>query len=507
MKTEKEKKNRIWWTFLLVLVVVAGLLGLFYLPRINVGDVDLRRVNILSDVQRRDKDGNIVAELVADSLDGFVEKGVDSAAIRVKQLAYVDTVPKGMVAIEDFTTDGLHREMDKFYEALGQSHNRPVRVAYFGDSYIEGDILTMDLRAMLQGKFGGKGVGFVEIACVSSDFRRSVTSRRNNWSRYHANEKGRGFKANLQSMAGSYFIPSGTATYELRCQTNVYGNLLGEAEEATVFFTPGNGLNINYSINGGESQSLFSNGEASAPQTYDEVVEVVDSDSTISYKTVTRTVETAQQGVGNVMAKSVSGSISRFNMTVTGGHGSRFYGVALDGYKGVVVDNFSMRGSGGQHLSGIPIETLRSFASVRPYDLIILHYGLNVANEKQKDYGGYTGQLGKVIDLMKQAYPHASILVVSMGDRDKRGSDGQMHTMGGVKEMVSYERKMASDHHVAFWNLYEAMGGDGSLAKMTEKKQANLDYTHINFAGGRHLAELLFDVLMNGKSNYENRVR
>ena len=153
------------------------------------------------------------------------------------------------------------------------------------------------------------------------------------------------------------------------------------------------------------------------------------------------------------------------------------------------------------------METLRSFSAVRPYDLIILHYGLNVANEKQKDYGGYIAQLGKVIDRMREAYPHASILVVSMGDRDKRGSDGQMHTMGGVKEMVSYERKMASDHHVAFWNLYEAMGGDGSLARMTEKKQANLDYTHINFAGGRHLAELLFDVLMNGKSNYDNRVR
>jgi hypothetical protein len=505
MKTEK--KNKIWQTFLLVLLVVAVLIGLFYLPRIHLFDQNLRRVNILSDVQRRDKDGNIVAEKVADSLDGYVEQGVDSAAIRVKQLAYVDTVPKGMVAIEDFATDGLHREMDKFYAALGQAHNRPVRVAYFGDSYIEGDILTMDLRALLQQKFGGKGVGFVEIACVSSDFRRSVTSRRNNWSRYHANERGRGFKASLQSMAGSYFIPSGTATYELRCQNNVYGNLLGEVDEATVFFTPGSGLNINYSLNGGESQELFSNGTASAPQTYDEVVEVMDSDSTISYKTVTRTVETAQQGAGNVVAKSVNGNISRFNMTVTGGHGSRFYGVALDGHNGVAVDNFSMRGSGGQHLGGIPVETLRSFAAVRPYDLIVIHYGLNVANEKQKDYGGYTGQLGKVIDLMKQAFPHASILVVSMGDRDKRGSDGQMHTMGGVKEMVSYERKMASDHHVAFWNLYEAMGGDGSLAKMTEKKQANLDYTHINFAGGRHLAELLYDVLMNGKTNYDNRVR
>ncbi|MBR6035947.1 MAG: hypothetical protein IKP41_03185 [Bacteroidaceae bacterium] len=505
MKTEK--KNKVWQTFLLVLLVVAALIGLFYLPRMNFFGVDTRRVNILSDVQRRDKDGNIVAEMKADSLDGFVEQGIDSAAIRVKQLAYVDTVPQGMVAIEDFATDGLHREMDKFYAALGQSRNRPVRVAYFGDSYIEGDILTMDLRALLQEKFGGKGVGFVEIACVSSDFRRSVTSRRNNWTRYHANERGRGFKANLQSLAGSYFIPSGTATYELRCQNSVYGNLLGEAEEATVFFTPGSGLNISCALNGGESESLFSNGAASAPQTYEETVEVVDSDSTISYKTVTRTVETAQQGAGNVVAKSVTGNINRFNMTVTGGHGSRFYGVALDGHNGIAVDNFSMRGSGGQHLGGIPMETLRSFASVRPYDLIVIHYGLNVANEKQKDYGGYTGQLGKVIDMMKEAFPQASILVVSMGDRDKRGSDGQMHTMGGVKEMVSYERKMASDHHVAFWNLYEAMGGDGSLAKMTEKKQANLDYTHINFAGGRHLAELLFDVLMNGKDNYENRVR
>lgn len=501
-------KNRNWQVFLLTFIVLAVLIGLFYMPRMRLFDVDMRRVNMLSDVQHRDQEGRIIAEVKADSVDGFVEEGLDSSAIMVKQLTYVDSVPKGMIAIEDFAdANGVNREMDKFYRALGQSHNRPVRVAYFGDSYIEGDILTMDLRAMLQQKFGGKGVGFVEIACVSSDFRRSVTARRNNWNRYHANERGRGFKPALQSMAGSYFIPSGTATYELRCQNNVYGNLLGEVDEATVFFTPGSGLNIDYALNGGESEPLFSNGTASAPQTYDEMVEVMDSDSTISYKTVTRTVETAQQGAGNVVAKSVSGNINRFNMTVTGGHGSRFYGVALDGHNGIAVDNFSLRGSGGQHLGGIPIETLRSFASVRPYDLIIIHYGLNVANEKQKDYGGYTAQLGKVIDQMKQAYPHASILVVSMGDRDKRGSDGQMHTMGGVKEMVSYERKMASDHHVAFWNLYEAMGGDGSLAKMTEQKQANLDYTHINFAGGRRLANLLFDVLINGKENYDNRVR
>jgi hypothetical protein len=207
------------------------------------------------------------------------------------------------------------------------------------------------------------------------------------------------------------------------------------------------------------------------------------------------------------MAKTVRGRIGNFSLDVTGGRGSRFYGVALDGHRGVAVDNFSMRGSGGQHLLKIPQTTLNSFASLRPYDLIILHFGLNVASEKQKDYSAYVKKLGMVVEHLKAAYPHASILIVSMGDRDARGADGQMHTMGGVKEMVSYERKMASDHRVAFWNLYEAMGGDGSLARMTAKKQANLDYTHINFAGGRYLAGLLFDVLMNGKTNYDQRTR
>lgn len=500
-------KNKIWQTFLLTFIVVVVLLGLFYLPRIRVFDTDLRRVNILSDVQRRDKEGKILAEVKADSIDGFVEQGIDSAAIRVETVAYQDSVPEGMITTEDFADmQGVNREMDIFYSALDEAHHRPVRIAYFGDSYIEGDILTMDLRAMLQQKYGGRGVGFVEINSVAADFRRSVVAKRNSWNCFYANEKGKGFKASLQSMAGSYFIPNGKATYELRGTRTVYANLLDTADVATVFFTSGTGLNIDYALNGGESHSLFSNGIPTEPETYEEMIEEVDSDSVVHYKTVTRQVPQEQNEASHVTAKSVAGRIGKFNITVNGGGSSRFYGVALDGHHGIVVDNFSMRGSGGQHLLKVPQETLRSFAAVRPYDLIILHFGLNVASPKQKDYSAYVSQIGKVVDRMKDAYPNAAILIVSIGDRDSRGTDGLMHTMDGVKELVSYQRKMASDHHVAFWNLYEAMGGDGSLARMTENKQANKDYTHINFAGGKHVATLLFDVLMNGKDNYDNRV-
>ena len=37
---------------------------------------------------------------------------------------------------------------------------RPVRIAFFGDSFVEGDILTADLREKLQLAYGGGGTGF-----------------------------------------------------------------------------------------------------------------------------------------------------------------------------------------------------------------------------------------------------------------------------------------------------------------------------------------------------------
>lgn len=311
--------NNLWKSFVLTLLVLASLIALFYMPRMRIGDTDLRRVNILSEVQKRTADGKIMAEVIADSIDGFVEKGIDSTAIQVKRLTYVDSIPEGMTAIEDFAdVEGINREMDKFYAALDQAGSRPVRVAYYGDSYIEGDIITMDLRGMLQGKYGGRGVGFVEINCVSADFRRSVLTKRSGWNSYHANEKGKGFRNNLQGTAGSYFIPYGTASFELRGQKNNYGNMLDTAEVATVFFTPSDGLNVQYAINGGAMDELFANGGE------EQIAYVEEMDSTNADSIVYRrkAIPQAHQGAGNIVNKKVKGRIGKFAMNVSGGSGS-----------------------------------------------------------------------------------------------------------------------------------------------------------------------------------------
>ncbi len=130
-------KNKIVATFLFTLLVVAGLGGLHFLPSLSLGGKPLRKVDLLADV-RPDK----IVE-VADS---------DTVALPpvVKPL-FVDTCKTGMTCIEDYSDSTRNGGMQAFYEALSgcSTLGRPVRLAYFGESFIEADILTAVFRAML----------------------------------------------------------------------------------------------------------------------------------------------------------------------------------------------------------------------------------------------------------------------------------------------------------------------------------------------------------------------
>ena len=64
-----------------------------------------------------------------------------------------------VVPIEVYTPDSVATGFDNFINKL--IYGEEVRIAFLGDSFVEGDILTSDLREALQAKFGGRGVGFV----------------------------------------------------------------------------------------------------------------------------------------------------------------------------------------------------------------------------------------------------------------------------------------------------------------------------------------------------------
>jgi hypothetical protein len=67
-----------------------------------------------------------------------------------------------------------------------------------------------------------------------------------------------------------------------------------------------------------------------------------------------------------------------------------------------------------------------------------------------------------------------------------------------VPRLLAAQRSLAERNHAAFWNLYEAMGGENSMVSWVEESPAlaNKDYTHVNFRGAHKIAGLLFDYLM-----------
>ncbi len=449
-------KNHISCIFWFTLFVIIFLGALHYLPSLSIEGHTLRRVNLLSDVLKEKPKLN----------------RIDTRQLPppVKPV-FVDTCKTGMTCIDDYA-DSTHRGMENFYSALSniQSMNRPVRIAYFGDSFIEADILTGDLRAMLQTHFGGCGVGYIDITSQTHGFRPTVRHSFGGW-KSHSITDATYFDRSKQGISCHYFIPCDHAYVETKGQ-NTYASHLDTCETSSIYFETKGEIYLRSLINGRDTSDYYFNGEE------------------------------------GLQKAEVSGKIGKIRWTVAHyADSTTFYGIALEAHKGISLDNFGLRSSNGLSLHSIPMKRLKQFHRLRPYDLIILQYGLNVATQKGYNYDYYEKGLLTSIEHLKEAFPEAGLLLIGVGDRAYKTENGEMKTMPGIKNLIRYQQHIAAKSGIAFWNLYEAMGGEGSIGKMVHATppQANLDYTHINFRGGKELAKILYETLLYGKEQYDKR--
>ena len=455
-------KNKISTTFFLTFLVVIGLGLLHYLPTMKMNGDPLRKVDLLADI-RPDKPEPVLAVVSADSDTLVLPPPVKPV--------FIDSCKPGIECIEDYA-DSTAFGMSAFYEALEKlkTSDRPVRIAYFGDSFIEGDILTADLRASLQEKFGGCGVGYMPLTSITAGFRPTVRHQFDHWETHTVTDS-IGFIKRNQGISNHYFLADSMATISLKGQRK-YASCLDTCEVSDFYFLTPDSIRLTAQVNNKEIEEFI------------------------------------LQGDSTLQKVSVEGRIGKVTWTVNESTpASLFYGATMDPLSGIVLDNFSTRGSSGQQLGGIPLSILKQYNELRTYDLIVLHYGLNVAFEEGVNYNYYKEGMKPVVAKLKKAFPQASILIVGIGDRESKDENGDLRTIPGVKNLIRYQQALAAETHVAFWNLYQAMGGEGSIVEMVdaEPPMANLDYTHINFRGGKHIAHFLFEALMHGKEQYEKR--
>jgi len=441
--------------------------------------IPLKRVDIFSDLRREKNSPPALPRPQA------VNKTVGTAAAHMADKA--DTTMAEPETIENKAVAGMDsKPLRRFYEALRQAETggAKVRIAYFGDSLIEGDLITQDIRRALQERFGGRGVGFVPITSVSS---RSRTTIRHGFSDdWHSiSILHRSAASKQPGISGFLFIPGGNKAsgnvIRLKAKAKPAYSWVRYGTDGSAYSSPAfDAVDLLYENPGSPAMMEYSTGNSGAEKV---ILETTSGPSKLSLD---------------------KGRDQRqITLMFTPSELLKIYGVSFEAESGVYVDNFSLRGASGTNLAGISCRTLSDFNKLREYRLIVLHYGPNIANPGMTDFAWYRKKMVSVVNHLKECLPETSVMLVSVGDVCTGQGDG-IHTAPCVPHLVDAQRETANETGVGFWNLFEAMGGTDSMARWVRSKKplANPDCTHLNVTGARTVGNMFVQELLSGYDRF-----
>ena len=439
-------KNKLFHSFLLPLLVLFGLIFCSFIPNAKLFGYELKKVDVFSDIK--------------------VEKSKHTIQKPLIKKEFLDTCPKGTICFEDYSPK--KNALNDIFEALKDIHDNKskTRIAFFGDSFIEGDILTAEVRKLLQNRFGGGGVGFVPITSEIAGFRQTIFHRFKQFNTYNIINNG---KSNIPFAAAGY------------CSYALPGNL------------------VTYSgVNSNKRLKRFNNIRVFYETTNKELINYAFGNKTMNFQTIASNKIEAQN-LPNVRTNQIS-------FVFPAGQHLKLYGISVEDSSGVVVDNFGMKSNSGVALANISDKRHRQFDSLQNYKLIVLQYGLNVVGPTTNNLDWYIRSMTRMVKKMKRNYPNASILLLSVSDRGTR-QNGKYQTLNTIPLMIEAQRKIAKNAGVAFWDMFEAMGGQNTIVKyvMGSPPLANKDFTHLTFKGGEKIAGIFTNTLLYEYKKYNDK--
>ena len=466
--------------WLLSLFVVVGVVALGAIPSTELFGMQFNRVDILS-LLRHDASADEAVEYTADierleqELAQLAQPEVIDSAIvepdpipvryewilepmaeRVAERPWRErvkpNVEQDIIAIEDFDTLAESR-FTRFVERLANGEN--VRIAFMGDSFIEGDILTSDLRAELQEIFGGRGVGFVACDIPFATVRNTVKRTSTGWSSYSVMKSKAAPEALRDKFFVSGYIANGGRGATTKWQSTSHFPTLDSCTRARVVLLSRDSSRVEVAVNDTLTHEFAIAGDERVREIY------------------------VEAPLESLRLKVLEGSVL-------------CYGASLEGNGGVVVDNFSVRSNNGHAIFGTGAQINRQVDEMLGYDLVVLQYGLNIMQPGQRQFSKYRDQLRDMIAYAERCFPNAAILVLGVSDRwVKNEESGSYEPIGSVDAMTSYQRAAADSCGVAFWNTSKAMMALGGMPRFVSNGWAAKDYTHINFRGGSRVAAAL----------------
>ena len=387
-----------------------------------------KKISIISDIIHRPERKKIVAN---PSKDTISNNSVQNAYLIPHRIGICDQTNSTAVLFH------LKQRID----ALRQSQKGKIRIAWFGDSMIEGDLITQTIRKILQDTLGGHhAVGFVAPKTVSSNNR--ITARSNitgDFTTYQFHKTNQQFPLFFSGYV--YSISNGvcTVTDNTQDSNDVQQNIYK-------YLVCGKGSESEIDVNGRPvliSPSKFIN------------YILIDSSK----------------------SKSLQCRIKNEQLPV--------YGFSLEMQDGIVVDNFSFRGITGTEYNKIDTNLLLELNQSGIYDLIVFQFGVNLLfKPNDKEYTYYQRLMTPVLSKFKRCMPTTDFLIISTFDRAFKYDQGWESAIG-IDTLVATQYRLSCNHQFNFYNLFQTMGGRGTIVRWADSATtlANHDYIHPNHKG------------------------
>ncbi len=355
-------------------------------------------------------------------------------------------------------------------------NSKNCRIVHYGDSQLEGDRITGYLRNRLQKMFGGSGPGFIPIKQAYHQIS-AVVEHSETWERHAIFDR---TQKRLAHKKYGVFLSSSRFTPVFK------DSLVLDSIPPTEAFISIKPSNIAYQkFRSFPSIGLhYGNCKSPVQISVFEKGHLIQQDSLIT-----------DSNYHNYHIK-LPGTPSDFKIKLKGKVSPDFYGLTLDGNTGIQIDNVAMRGASGTLFTKNNVSCFENMLAELDPKVMILQFGGNTVPYIKDSIAvtNYTNNIRNQINWLKRRKANMSFIFI--GPTDLATSiNGKMVTYELLPYLNERLRTICTSNNVAYWDMFQAMGGKNSISYWVDEQLVGGDYVHFTPKGTKYISELLFTAL------------
>lgn len=344
-------------------------------------------------------------------------------------------------------------------DSLKEHNTKTVNIAHIGDSHIQADYFSGMLRVLLQEKFGNAGRGLI------FPYKLAHTNEPTNYFSYSTTE----------------WLGIRNVLNPNNCNLGISGvSLFSKSTNSDISIKIKNSTHCNYAFNRIELFSLETNPKNTT------ITNCYSKEKENSFLTTIKLKDTTHLLTLNF-----------YNQKPIDIHGI----VLKNDCTGILYHTIGVNGATYKSYNKTTLFA-QQLSYLQP-DLIIISLGTNESYDAKFDSLQFKNELQTFVNTIKKSCGNCCILFTTPADNFKIHKKKMIHN-AKPKTVTQIINNYAKVEHYATWNLYEIMGGKGSMKTWHKLKLSTKDHVHFTRAGYELKGKLLFDALME-KYNSKNK--